>query len=538
MDPEGSSECRPVIQATVSYNIEGIDLCCAPLLAKKYPSEEGSRLEEQLEVGPGDYKALYPDVNETKLVRRVDMRVIPIITVLYFLAFLDRVNISNATLFNLKQDLKLTGNQFNTALVVFFVPFVLFEIPSNILLKRFRPHVWLPLCMFLFGLITILQGFTHSFGGLVAARFFLGLAEAGFLPGCCYLIAMWYKREEVQKRFSFFHSSATLAGGVGGLLASAIGKMDGIRGYHGWRWIFILEGAFTVVVAILAYFVVPDFLEDVRWLSDGEKAAVKARLYDDIGNPGSEDSLTFKAVVAALKDCKRLLLLETFPKKTDSVFADKMILGPLMYFGMLVPAYGYAYFAPTIIQTFGHGVIETQLLSVPPWACAFVFTMAIATVSDHTRRRFPFVLLCSAIALAGYIVLLVVHDNRKLQYGALYVAEIGAVGTLPLVMCWFETNLGNHQRRAVGTALQIGFGNIGGIIAAYTFLEKDAPRYIPGYAICIGFTALSVVSSCAYYVAVRLENRRRTLLAPGSPDMVAQEKASLGDLNPKYRYFT
>ncbi|KAI0672890.1 major facilitator protein [Trametes maxima] len=496
-------------------------------------------LEEEAEVlCPGDYKLLYPGVNEAKLLRKVDMRVIPIITVLYFLAFLDRVNISNATLFNLKQDLKLTRNQFNTALVVFFVPFVLFEIPSNILLKRFGPHVWLPLCMLLFGLITILQGFTQSFGGLVTARFFLGLAEAGFLPGCCYLITMWYKREEVQKRFSFFHSSATLAGGVGGLLASAIGEMDGIRGYHGWRWIFILEGAFTVVVALLAYFVVPDFPEDARWLNDGEKAAVKARLYDDIGNPGSEDPLTFKAVVAALKDCKRFFLLDMFRGKADFVCADKMILGPLMYFGMLVPAYSYAYFAPTIIETFGHSVVDTQLLSVPPWACAFVFTMAVAAASDHTRRRFPFVLLCSAIALVGYIILLVVHDNKRLQYGALYVAQIGAVGTLPLVMCWFETNLGNHQRRAVGTALQIGFGNIGGIIAAYTFLEKDAPRYIPGYAICIGFTVLSLLSSCAYCIAVQRENRRRARMTPGSPDILYQEKDSLGDLNPEFRYFT
>lgn len=95
-------------------------------------------------------------------------------------------------------------------------------------------------CMFLFGLITILQGFTQNLSGLIAARFFLGIVETGVFPACFYLIAMWYKREEAQKRYSFFFSSTTLAGGFGGLLASAIGKMDGLHGYRGWRWIFIL----------------------------------------------------------------------------------------------------------------------------------------------------------------------------------------------------------------------------------------------------------------------------------------------------------
>lgn len=96
--------------------------------------------------------------------------------------------------------------------------------------------------MFAFCLVSLCQGFTTSFGGLLAARFFLGLTETGMLPGCAYLIGMWYKREEAQKRITFFFSSATLAGAFGGLLASAIGKMEGLRGYSGWRWIFILEG--------------------------------------------------------------------------------------------------------------------------------------------------------------------------------------------------------------------------------------------------------------------------------------------------------
>lgn len=148
------------------------------------------------------------------------------------------MNISNANIFGLSTELDLVqGNRYNIALVIFFVPYIIFEIPSNVLLKKFSPKVWLSGCMFMFGLVTICQGLVKSYSGLLAARFFLGLFETGMFPGCFYLIGMWYKRTESQRRYSFFFSSTTLAGAFGGLLASAIGKMSGMRGYEGWRWI-------------------------------------------------------------------------------------------------------------------------------------------------------------------------------------------------------------------------------------------------------------------------------------------------------------
>ena len=119
--------------------------------------------------------------------------------------------------------------------------------------------------MFLFGLVTVCQGLVRNWSGLLATRFFLGLAETGMFPGSFYLIGMWYKRSEAQKRYSFFFGSTSLAGAFGGLLASAIGNMDGMRGYLGWRWIFILEGVLTCVIAFAFYFMIPDFPEDAKW---------------------------------------------------------------------------------------------------------------------------------------------------------------------------------------------------------------------------------------------------------------------------------
>lgn len=435
---------------------------------------------------------------------------------MYLLAFLDRVNIANAKSFHLSQDLKLTGNQYNTALTIFFVPYVFFEIPSNILMKRLNPNIWLSSLMFLFGLVSICQGLVQNFSGLVATRFFLGLCEAGMFPGCFYLIGMWYKRSEAQRRYSFFFSSTTLAGAFAGLLASAIGKMDGLRGYSGWRWIFILEGVLTCVVALTFFFLIPSFPEDAKWLTPEERIFVQARLEVDQGGSAAERKITFKDVVRVFQDFK-------------------VILGGFMYFGMIIPAYGYAFFAPGIISTYGYSPFQTQLHSVPPWACAFAFAMCIAVFSDFTRHRFAFTIAPICLAITGFSILLTVHDNTKLQYGALFLVAMGAYSAMPVIVCWFNMNLGGHHRRSIGTAWQVGFGNIGGIIATYAFLAADAPEYRKGYGLCLGFLCLSAASCLCYFVAVLMENRKRERM-PTDLSLSAYEKTELGDLSPDYRY--
>jgi MFS family permease len=181
----------------------------------------------------------------------------------------------------IKTDLDLTGDKANTALVVFYAPYILFEIPSNILLKRLNPHVWLSGCIVAFGVVMLGQAFVKSYGGLIATRFFLGLAEAGVFPGSFYLISFWYKREESQKRFTVYWSSVILAGAFGGLLATAISKMDGMRGLASWQWIFLLEGIAAILVGIAAFFFTCDFPKEASWLTPEEKAFVIAKTKSD-----------------------------------------------------------------------------------------------------------------------------------------------------------------------------------------------------------------------------------------------------------------
>ncbi|TRX94786.1 hypothetical protein FHL15_004247 [Xylaria flabelliformis] len=453
---------------------------------------------------------------ERKLMTRIDWHILPFVSIMYLLAFLDRVNIANARSFNLEADLHLEKNQYNTSLTIFFVPYIIFEIPSNILLKRFSPRVWLSGCMFLFGLVSIFQGLTQNYGGLLATRFFLGLFETGMFPGCFYLISMWYKRSEAQKRYSLFFSSTSLAGAFGGLLASAIGKLDGVRNYSGWRWIFILEGVLTATIAILFFFIFPLFPEQAKWLTEEERAYVKARLRADQGNNAAERKTTFRDVIAVMKD-------------------HRVWLGGFMYLGLIVPAYSYAFFAPTIIKTYNYSAIQTQLHSVPPWAASFAFSLIVAALSDWTRHRAFFAIAPLAITIAGFAVLLTIHTNTTVEYAVLHLVTIGTYGVLPIIVCWFQMNLGGHHRRSIGSAWQIGFGNLGGIIATYLFLDSDAPYFTKGFAVCLAFVVVSIAASTLYLISIHIENRKRAKTVTNI-GLTEHEKTEMGDLNPEFKY--
>jgi MFS family permease len=134
----------------------------------------------------------------------------------------------------------------------------------------------------------------------------------------------------------------------------------------------------------------------------------------------------------------------------------KIWLGGFMYFGLIVPAYSYAYFAPTIIQSFKYDPITTQLRSVPPWVVSFGFSMVVAVFSDWAKHRFLFIIGAICIAITGFAILLTVHDNLQVQYAALFLTCMGTYSAMPVIVCWFNMNLAGHHRRAIGSAWQIG----------------------------------------------------------------------------------
>lgn len=180
----------------------------------------------------------------------------------------------------------------------------------------------------------------------------------------------------------------------------------------------------------------------------------------------------------------------------------------------------------------------TQLYSIPPWAAAFGFSMVIAFFSDRLKHRFAFTLIPIVVAIAGFAMLLTLHGkaHQAAEYGALFLVTCGSYSAMPVIVCWFAMNLGGHHRRSIGTAWQVGFGNIGGIIATYSFLSKDAPDYKPGYSICIAFACLSIAACVVYMVGVWFENRKRDNAPIQNTDISEEQEEFLGDLAANYRY--
>jgi len=421
-----------------------------------------------------------------KLLRKIDLRVLPMLFIVYVAAFLDRANISNALTMEMPKELHLKGQQPNIALALFFIPYILFEVPSNIMMKRFTPHVWLALCTLGFGIVMIGQGFVKSLGGLIATRVLLGFFEAGIFPGSFYLISFWYKREEAQKRFTVYFTSVILASAFGGLLATGIANMNGTQGYSNWRWIFILEGILTIVVAVAAYFFISDFPSEAKWLTEAERQFVLAKTGEH--KTSDDDKITSKD------------LAEFFKEPTN-------YLGALMYFAVVVPIYAFAYFTPTIVKTLGYNVVKTQLHSVPPFAAAFGLCIVTAWLSDSTRLRLPFVLVTAAITIIGLAILMTVHSGFSVRYLGINFVCMGVYAGAPIIVCWYLMNLEGHKNRAIGSAFIISFGNTGGILAPFTFLTKYAPYYRTGYAICMGVTVMGVVATLVYSFLIVQKNR-------------------------------
>ncbi|KAF7192573.1 putative transporter [Pseudocercospora fuligena] len=225
----------------------------------------------------------YHDKQTARILRKVDYRLVPMLTLLYLLAFLDRGNIGNAKVAGMNEDLNLTGAEYNLALTVFFFPYAIFEVPSNIVLKLIRPSVWMMILMVSWGIVMTCQGLVQNHNHLYVTRILLGLTESGFFPAATYLLTTWYCRFEVQTRLAVFFSAASLAGAFSGLLAFGIEKMEGVGGLEGWRWIFILEGIVTVVIGASLYWTLPDSPATCSFLTADEKDIIERRLMQDAG---------------------------------------------------------------------------------------------------------------------------------------------------------------------------------------------------------------------------------------------------------------
>lgn len=429
----------------------------------------------------------------------------------------------------MSEDLNLYGMRYNVALTVFFIPYALLEVPSNIVLKMIRPSIWISLLCFGWGLVMTLMGIVQSYEGLVVARVFLGAAEAGFFPAATFLLTLWYQRYEVQRRMAVFYAAASLSGAFSGLLAFGIEKMDGVAGLGGWQWIFILEGLAPILVSFTLYFLLPDNPETAKFLTREEREFVAFRLAYQPGSTqvrvANTDKMTWNYIKAGFSDWK--VWAAIIPFMTCSI-----------------GVYGFTATVPTVVRDLGYTSANAQLMTIPIYVVGMAGTLIVAFWSDRIQQRTPFIIGSFVFGAIGFIgELAVPHPGLPgVAYTFLFFVAIGLYGPFVCIVTLIANNVAPSSKRAVAMAVMISIGNLGGICGSNIYLAAQAPRYPAGFGVSLGMCIAGIVMTFVLRKAYQRENQKRDeLLAREGEDVVRaryseQELVDLGDKSPFYRY--
>ncbi|KAL6875106.1 major facilitator superfamily domain-containing protein [Trichoderma novae-zelandiae] len=466
-----------------------------------------------------DVETLLQGADEKKLLRKLDLYIIPLVMALYLFSFLDRVNIGNARLYGLEEDLHLSSQQFQVAVSILFVTYLLFEVPSNLVLKLFTPRRWIAFIVTAWGIIATLTGLVESYGALIACRLLLGVVEAGLFPGLSVYLTFFYTKHELALRIGYLFVSAAIAGALGGLLAYGVGHMDGVCGMSGWRWILIIEGIPSVLLGVVTFIALPNDASSAYFLTEEEKLLMEERHKRDYGNTATSREFSRQDMTKAFTDWK--------------VWAFS-----IAQFGVDTMLYGFSTFLPTIIDALGEwSVAQVQLLTIPCYFLGAVAYMTIAVLSDRLQMRGVFCVIFGLISVVGYAVLLSDSSPGVHYFGCFLVAG-GLYVVVGLPIAWLPNNTPRYGKRTTATGLQLTFGNMSGIMSAFIYPALDKPRFIRGHAVSLSMVG---VGTCIYgflWFWFWRANKSRDAgeLSEEHQGLQDEELKELGDDSPHYRY--
>lgn len=525
---QGSGQQEHDVSETVSLEKEQI-----------YQIENGSSEEKRKYLRAGltsedaDFLLDLTPKQKSAIYHKVDVRVVPMLALLYLIAHLDRANIGNAKIEGMEDDLGMSGTDYNIAVATFFVSYILFEVPSNLLLGKFkRPSFYIGSLVLAWGLVMTCCGFVQNFSSLCGCRFLIGLFEAGFFPGSMWLITQWYPPDRTGFRMSLFYFSSAASGAFSGLLAAGITKMDGLGGQEGWRWIFIIEGLASVAIGVTTFFLLPDTPSlSGRWLKPEEQRflnlvhhATRGSARDQLTEPGQK---------------KRLVKWST----VKAVLTDKHIyLQALVYMSNSVPNYALKFTMPQIIRNMGFTSTNAQLLTAPPYFMGAFSAIAFAFGSDRLAWRMPFVLGPQSLVIIAYSVLFVyaaqIADNVPLCYVMVVIACMGVYPIIPATNSWTINNLAGAEKRNMGSGYFIMLGNCGGIVGSFIFLENEKPKYPTGFGSSLAFGAAGIVAALTveYFYWSHNKKYERITEEEANEQFGRASIDKMGDRSPLFKY--
>ena len=417
---------------------------------------------------------------------KVRLRVIPILMLCYFAAFLDRVNIGFAAL-KMNDDLHLTATAFGTGAGLFFLGYVIFEVPSNLILARVGARVWIARIMLTWGIISALTAFVWDRDSFYAIRVFLGAAEAGFFPGLLFYCTLWFPRAYRARIYGLTQIAPPLSSVIGAPLSTYIlTRMDGISGLHGWQWMFVIEGMPAVIMGIVVYFALPSRPQDARFLSPHEKDVLQDLLTRERLAREKEEKFT---VLQAMTDGRVLAMC-------------------CIALGLVIGTTGAAIWMPQIVKTFGLDTMQVGLVSaIPPFVAVFA-TIFSGWNADRTGARVAHIAVPFLLAASGF-VLTALTSNPVLGLIGLIIGTAGIAAGSPSVWV-LPTALLTGTASAAGLALINSAGSTGGFAGPYIIgWVRDTTG---SFSFALLF--LAAVMAAAAGVAILLGARMGPILSP------------------------
>ncbi|KAH7133722.1 major facilitator superfamily domain-containing protein [Dactylonectria macrodidyma] len=453
-------------------------------------------------------------------VRKMDLYLLPYLSIMYFFNSVDRSNLGNAETDGMSTDLNFVGEQYSLLILLFYVPNGLCDLPLNLLTKRFSGRIMLPGLMLGWGALSMIQVACKGFASLLVVRLLIGALEAGFFAGTVFYLTLFYTRGELGFRIAIFFGSALLAAAFSGLISFGVFQIEGTS-IKGWQYLFLLEGGLTVVFAFFAFWWLPASPHTAWFLTAEEKDAAKVRLLRD-GSQRLEVDFNIK---------------ECFSTWNNWKFFPWCVIS----FTYPVAFATCANFLPLVLRRLGYSTVVTNLLTVPPNFVGFLVLLCVTFHSDRTRERTFHIIGALALSMSGLIILAAINAeaNKGVAYFATFLVAAGAYIPSCLVHSWHNNNNVNENSRAATTGLLVGLGNLGGILSSATFRTTYAPRYAPTLIATAACNLTCIVFTFWLGTWMRGDNKRRDEaqgMVVKAEDVDTSELMD-GEKDPRWRYF-
>lgn len=367
--------------------------------------------------------------------------------------------------------------------------------------------------------MTLLTVAATNFGGLLALRWFLGMAESAFFPLVIFYQTTFYRRGELARRLAIFYAASNIANAFGGLLSFGVFRIHS-GPLASWRYLFIIEGSLTVSFAVFAYWYLPYNAQTARFLTPAEKDIAFYRMQMDSSS-----------VVDQKFNLKDAAVIFKHP-------TSWLILGIEMCLG--VPIQSVALYLPPIIARLGYGTVKTNLYTVAPNVTGAVMLLVLAFASDYTKVRSPFVALGFALTMIGFIIYATIdiNDHLNVAYFACFMMTWGTSAPSVILDTWFNNNIANENRRMLLTSVAVPIANVMGLVSSNIFQKKDAPKYFPALATTAAFGGTGFCLTCALMAWMIIDNKKRDRKA--GRHVIARdiptEMLADGPASPEYRW--